>query len=83
MFGKEENVVNLHDYEPVLVQLAKEGDVVFVQQLVKNVLNKWEQADFKGKVIKVEYDEENVEYIYHVQIENSDKVIKTTDVWKY
>lgn len=39
--------------------------------------------EFIEKEIKGEYDEENVEYIYHVQIENSDKVIKTTDVWKY
>lgn len=68
--------------EPGLTQLANVGDIVYFQQLVKTP-NGLEPIDLKGEVIKVEYDEENVTYVYHIQIKNSNKVVKTTDIWRY
>ena len=78
IWKKEETML-----DPSFVQLANVGDVVFIQQLVKNQWNQLEPVDFEGEVLKVEYDEQNQEYVYHVQIKNTNKVVKVTDIWKY
>lgn len=81
--SKEETTdPNEYDCGPGFVQVANVGNVVFIQQLVETP-DGLEPIDVKGKVVKVEYNEENVEYVYHVKIKNSNKVVKTTDVWKY
>lgn len=74
---------NEYNCEPDLVQRAKIGDIVFIQQLIMNKFNEYEFIDVKGEVVNVEYDEEDVKYIYHVKIENSNKVVKTSSVWRY